>query len=70
MFYTFLYVHIFIYSFTLVIFIQGAIGFELWSMSEDILFDNILITSEKSVADDYAAKTWKMKQAVRAENEV
>ena len=49
---------------------QGAIGFELWSMSEDILFDNILITSEKQAADDYAEKTWKLKKAVRAQNEV
>jgi len=50
--------------------IQAAIGFELWSMSEDILFDNILITSEKSVADEYAEKTWKLKNSIRKENEV
>nr|CAB3227491.1 calnexin [Phallusia mammillata] len=47
----------------------GAVGFELWSMSEDILFDNIIITSDKQVSDEYAEKTWKMKKQVQAENE-
>uniref|UniRef100_H2ZFG1 Calnexin n=1 Tax=Ciona savignyi TaxID=51511 RepID=H2ZFG1_CIOSA len=47
----------------------GAVGFELWSMSEDIYFDNIIITDELSVAEDYAAKTWKLKKQIRAEKE-
>ncbi|XP_078488916.1 calnexin isoform X1 [Ciona intestinalis] len=47
----------------------GAVGFELWSMSEDIYFDNILITDDREVADDYAEKTWKLKKQIRAEKE-
>jgi len=39
-------------------------------MSDEILFDNILITSDKYAADSYAEKTWKLKKIVRAENEV
>ena len=34
----------------------GAIGFELWTMNEDIYFDNVIITSELTVANNYAAE--------------
>lgn len=47
----------------------GAIGFELWSMSSDIMFDNIIITHHKDVADDFAAKTWALKKEVLAAKE-
>jgi len=40
---------------------KSALGFELWSVSEDILFDNIIITDEKRVADDWAQQTWVVK---------
>jgi len=32
----------------------AAIGFELWAMSENLFFDNIIVTSELSVANAYA----------------
>jgi calnexin len=47
----------------------GAIGFELWSMSDNIYFDNTLITDSKDVADDFAERTWKLKQKIKAEKE-
>ena len=34
---------------------QAAVGLELWSMTPDILFDNFIITSDKSVADKWAS---------------
>jgi len=36
----------------------GAIGFELWTMTDSIAFDNILITQNIAVAEDYARNTW------------
>ena len=36
----------------------SAIGLELWSMSNNILFDNFLITSDSEVASQYASETW------------
>lgn len=41
---------------------QSAVGFELWSMSPAILFDNILITDSMAVADEYAAATYDLKK--------
>jgi calnexin len=38
-----------------------AIGFELWTMSENILFDNILITDDATLGSDFAAQTFKIK---------
>ena len=40
----------------------GAIGLELWTMSEGMAFDNFLITSDEAEADQWAAATWKPKQ--------
>jgi len=40
----------------------AAVGLELWSMSDDILFDNFIITDNKKVADDWAATSWELKQ--------
>lgn len=31
-----------------------AVGFELWSMSENIYFDNIIITSDLTIANTYS----------------
>ncbi len=39
----------------------GAIGIELWSMSDDIYFDNLLITDLRSIADAWAADTYDLK---------
>uniref|UniRef100_A0A1W7RAW3 Calnexin n=1 Tax=Hadrurus spadix TaxID=141984 RepID=A0A1W7RAW3_9SCOR len=40
----------------------GAVGFELWSMSDGILFDNIIITDDMFVAEQWAAETWALKK--------
>lgn len=40
----------------------SAVGFELWSMSQDILFDNIIITDELSVANQWADDTFELKR--------
>lgn len=39
----------------------GALGLELWSMSDEIIFDNFLITDDTNVASDYAIITWDIK---------
>lgn len=38
-------------------------GLELWSMSNDIAFDNFIITDDRSVADQWAADSWSVKYA-------
>ncbi|KAG7305778.1 hypothetical protein JYU34_009907 [Plutella xylostella] len=35
-----------------------AIGFELWSMSPNLLFDNLLITDDPATAEQFAAQTF------------
>lgn len=40
----------------------SALGLELWSMSEDIFFDNFIITDDKAVADQWAFDTWRVKR--------
>ncbi|VEL26674.1 unnamed protein product, partial [Protopolystoma xenopodis] len=39
-----------------------AIGLELWSMTESIVFDNFFIANSKRIADDFASETWKLKR--------
>ncbi|XP_069130628.1 calnexin-like isoform X2 [Argopecten irradians] len=39
----------------------GAVGLELWSMNDDIVFDNFLITDDKAVAEQWAVETWEIK---------
>jgi len=39
-----------------------AVGLELWSMSDEIMFDNFIITDDKVVADEWAADTWELKR--------
>jgi hypothetical protein len=38
-------------------------------MSDGILFDNIIVTHDKRVADDYAAKTWAVKFAAEEKHQ-
>lgn len=38
-----------------------AIGLELWSMNDEILFDNFLITDELEVARAFSADSWEIK---------
>lgn len=42
----------------------GAIGLELWSMSDNIMFDNFIITNDKAVADQWGADSWEIKHRV------
>lgn len=39
----------------------AALGFELWSMTDEILFDNIIISSDQSVVDQWTSDTWDLK---------
>ncbi|XP_071951807.1 calmegin-like [Antedon mediterranea] len=39
----------------------GSLGLELWTMNNDILFDNFIITSSREVADQWAADSWALK---------
>lgn len=41
----------------------GAVGFELWSMTEGILFDNILITDNMATATKWTEDTFNLKLA-------
>ncbi|XP_012287295.1 calnexin isoform X2 [Orussus abietinus] len=46
-----------------------AVGFELWSMSPDILFDNILVTDNEEVAEKWAEDTFEVRRTkIAAEN--
>ncbi|CAL9770779.1 unnamed protein product, partial [Musa acuminata subsp. burmannicoides] len=46
-----------------------AIGIEIWTMQDGILFDNILIASDEKVAESYRAETWKPKYEVEKEKQ-
>lgn len=41
----------------------GAVGFELWSMTENILFDNVLITDNMATATKWTEDTFNLKLA-------
>ncbi|XP_025086244.1 LOW QUALITY PROTEIN: calnexin-like [Pomacea canaliculata] len=39
----------------------GAIGLELWSMTDEIVFDNFLITDDLEISKAFTADTWDIK---------
>lgn len=39
-----------------------AVGFELWSMSPSLLFDNLIITDDPNIAVEYAEQTFVLKR--------
>jgi len=47
----------------------SAVGIELWTMTNGIFFDNILITRDAAVAEDFATKTWKVVSKLETEKE-
>ncbi|ERL85594.1 hypothetical protein D910_03013 [Dendroctonus ponderosae] len=48
----------------------SAVGFELWSMSNNILFDNVIITEEVEVAEHWASATFdKKRQKIAIESD-
>nr|XP_026491515.1 calnexin-like isoform X2 [Vanessa tameamea] len=40
-----------------------AVGFELWSMSPMLLFDNVIITDDERVAEEWAKQSYAIKRA-------
>jgi len=44
----------------------SGVGLELWSMSDNIYFDNFLITDNMGLADAFARETFDLKQAADA----
>ncbi|XP_011690210.1 PREDICTED: calnexin [Wasmannia auropunctata] len=40
----------------------NAVGFELWSMSPDIYFDNLIVTNDENVAKKWAADTFEVRR--------
>ena len=44
-----------------IIVLQAAVGLELWSMSDNILFDNLLVTDNMADANQLAAETYDLK---------
>ncbi|XP_048137199.1 calnexin homolog [Rhodamnia argentea] len=47
----------------------AAIGIEIWTMQDGILFDNILIASDEKVAETYRETAWKPKFEVEKEKQ-
>ncbi|KAF9154006.1 hypothetical protein BG015_002149 [Linnemannia schmuckeri] len=47
----------------------GAVGFEIWTMQKDILFDNIYIGHSVADAESLAAETWEIKYKAEKEQE-
>ncbi|RHZ49568.1 hypothetical protein Glove_519g94 [Diversispora epigaea] len=47
----------------------GAVGFELWTMQNDILFDNIYIGHSVEDAQKFAEETWGVKKKIEEEAE-
>ncbi|XP_010249367.1 PREDICTED: calnexin homolog [Nelumbo nucifera] len=47
----------------------AAIGIEIWTMQDGILFDNILIASDEKVAESYRETAWKPKYEVEKEKQ-
>ncbi|XP_063690916.1 calnexin-like [Bolinopsis microptera] len=41
-----------------------AVGIEMWTMTKDIMFDNIILTDSKSVADEWAGESWNKKALI------
>uniref|UniRef100_A0A803PIY5 Calnexin homolog n=1 Tax=Cannabis sativa TaxID=3483 RepID=A0A803PIY5_CANSA len=48
----------------------AAIGIEIWTMQDGILFDNILIAADEKVAESYRQTAWKPKFDVEKEKEM
>lgn len=39
----------------------GAVGFELWTMSANIIFDNIIVADDEELAEEFAKQTFDVK---------
>ncbi|KAG0343917.1 hypothetical protein BG004_004894 [Podila humilis] len=47
----------------------GAVGFEIWTIQKDILFDNIYIGHSPQDAEALAAESWKIKHTAEVQQE-
>ncbi|KAJ1386514.1 Concanavalin A-like lectin/glucanase domain superfamily [Sesbania bispinosa] len=47
----------------------AAIGIEIWTMQDGILFDNILIAKDDKIAESYRETTWKPKFTIEKEKQ-
>nr|GMD05674.1 calnexin homolog 1-like [Ipomoea batatas] len=47
----------------------AAVGIEIWTMQDGILFDNILISSDEKVAESYRKTAWKPKFDIEKEKQ-
>lgn len=48
---------------------QGYLGFELWSLVNNLYFDDILVTDSDAVSNEWTEKTWALKkQSIAAES--
>ncbi|GLT72173.1 hypothetical protein SLA2020_441280 [Shorea laevis] len=47
----------------------AAIGIEIWTMQDGVLFDNILIAGDEKVAESYRLTTWKPKFDIEKEKQ-
>jgi len=46
----------------------AAVGFELWSMQSDILFDNMIIADDLSIVNQWTLQTWDLKHTKEAKD--
>jgi hypothetical protein len=46
----------------------SSIGLELWSMTDNIYFDNFIITDDESVANEFAKESWTIKAGLELKN--
>ncbi|KAJ7517333.1 hypothetical protein O6H91_21G019300 [Diphasiastrum complanatum] len=47
----------------------AAVGIEIWTMQDGIIFDNILVAHDEAIAQEYREKTWKTKFDVEKEKQ-
>ncbi|TKY73727.1 Calnexin-like protein [Spatholobus suberectus] len=47
----------------------AAVGIEIWTMQDGILFDNILIANDDKIAESYRETTWRPKFTIEKENQ-
>ena len=46
----------------------SAIGLELWSMTDNIFFDNFIITNDENVANRFATDSWAIRNKLENAN--
>jgi calnexin len=44
----------------------SGIGLELWSMNDNIYFDNFIITDDEDVAKKFAEDSWQIKRNIES----